>query len=89
MKDEDPALYHDAWRRLCTADGIIVPGGFGERGFEGKVLAANWVRPPLRKKGGGDAPVLGLLEAWLHTGWGGAEAVIVVCVVFLFVFRDR
>ncbi len=24
--------------------GIIVPGGFGSRGTEGKVLAANWAR---------------------------------------------
>ncbi|MCD6302536.1 MAG: CTP synthase [Anaerolineae bacterium] len=30
--------------RLTEADGIIVPGGFGERGVEGKVLAARYAR---------------------------------------------
>jgi CTP synthase len=29
---------------LAKADGIIVPGGFGERGVEGKVLAARYAR---------------------------------------------
>jgi CTP synthase len=29
---------------LHSVDGIIVPGGFGERGFEGKVLATTWAR---------------------------------------------
>ncbi len=29
---------------LGQADGILVPGGFGIRGFEGKVLSARWAR---------------------------------------------
>lgn len=29
---------------LKSADGIIVPGGFGTRGIEGKILAANYAR---------------------------------------------
>lgn len=29
---------------LETVDGIVVPGGFGERGIEGKILAARWAR---------------------------------------------
>jgi CTP synthase len=29
---------------LETADGILVPGGFGVRGIEGKILAANYAR---------------------------------------------
>jgi CTP synthase len=29
---------------LSPMDGIVVPGGFGERGFEGKVLAARYCR---------------------------------------------
>ncbi|KAJ2801259.1 CTP synthase ura7 [Coemansia helicoidea] len=41
---KDPLKYHEAWQRLCAADGILVPGGFGERGFEGMVLAAKWAR---------------------------------------------
>ena len=30
--------------RLAQADGIVVPGGFGERGIEGKILAARYAR---------------------------------------------
>ncbi|HWD25375.1 MAG TPA: CTP synthase, partial [Acidimicrobiales bacterium] len=29
---------------LPTLDGIIIPGGFGERGIEGKIVAAHWAR---------------------------------------------
>jgi CTP synthase len=29
---------------LADADGIVVPGGFGERGIEGKILAAQYAR---------------------------------------------
>jgi CTP synthase len=32
------------WDVLATVDGIVVPGGFGYRGFEGKVLAARYAR---------------------------------------------
>jgi len=32
------------WDVLAAVDGIVVPGGFGERGIEGKILAANWAR---------------------------------------------
>ena len=30
--------------KLQACNGIVVPGGFGERGIEGKVLAAHWAR---------------------------------------------
>ncbi len=30
--------------KLCHADGILVPGGFGERGIEGKIIAAQYAR---------------------------------------------
>jgi CTP synthase len=30
--------------RLAQADGIVVPGGFGERGIEGKIRAASYAR---------------------------------------------
>jgi len=33
-----------AWDALYSVDGVVVPGGFGERGIEGKILAANWAR---------------------------------------------
>ncbi|HLF01502.1 MAG TPA: gamma-glutamyl-gamma-aminobutyrate hydrolase family protein, partial [Anaerolineales bacterium] len=32
------------WDVLSSVDGIVVPGGFGERGIEGKILAANHAR---------------------------------------------
>ncbi len=32
------------WERFADLDGIVVPGGFGERGVEGKVMAARWAR---------------------------------------------
>lgn len=32
------------WDELAKADGIIVPGGFGHRGVEGKVMAARFAR---------------------------------------------
>ncbi len=31
-------------RHLTNADGILVPGGFGNRGIEGKICAANYAR---------------------------------------------
>ncbi len=37
-------VHADAWARLRAADGILVPGGFGHRGVEGKILAANYAR---------------------------------------------
>jgi CTP synthase len=33
-----------SWDRLKEVDGIVVPGGFGYRGVEGKVLAARFAR---------------------------------------------
>ncbi|EEH59821.1 CTP synthase [Micromonas pusilla CCMP1545] len=41
---EDPAGYADAWDKVHGADGILVPGGFGERGTEGKILTAKYAR---------------------------------------------
>jgi len=34
----------NATEQLARADGIIVPGGFGERGIEGKIMAARYAR---------------------------------------------
>ncbi|KAI4177166.1 MAG: hypothetical protein LQ343_000648 [Gyalolechia ehrenbergii] len=41
---ESPAAFHKAWHQLCTASGILVPGGFGKRGIEGMIAAAKWAR---------------------------------------------
>ncbi|KAI0694967.1 CTP synthase [Cytidiella melzeri] len=40
----NPARYHDAWKAVVSADGILVPGGFGDRGTEGMMLAITWAR---------------------------------------------
>ncbi|KAI5846480.1 CTP synthase [Morchella snyderi] len=40
----DPARYHKAWHDVCTANGVLVPGGFGVRGTEGMIAAAKWAR---------------------------------------------
>ncbi|KAI0746974.1 CTP synthase [Daedaleopsis nitida] len=39
-----PAKYHDAWKAVVSANGILVPGGFGVRGSEGMMLAIKWAR---------------------------------------------
>ncbi|XP_050443622.1 CTP synthase 2 [Adelges cooleyi] len=40
----DAVGYHEAWQQLCRSDGVIVPGGFGTRGVEGKIEACRWCR---------------------------------------------
>lgn len=42
-----------AGSRLSDLDGIVIPGGFGDRGFEGKIAAAGYAREH-------DIPCLGL-----------------------------
>ena len=42
--EASPAKFHKAWHDVCTADGILVPGGFGVRGTEGMIAAAKWAR---------------------------------------------
>ncbi|KAJ8328183.1 CTP synthase ura7 [Batrachochytrium dendrobatidis] len=41
---KDPLKYHEAWKYVVSANGILVPGGFGERGTEGKIAAIKWAR---------------------------------------------
>jgi CTP synthase len=43
-KQKDLAGYHKAWHDLATAQGILVPGGFGTRGTEGMIAAAHHAR---------------------------------------------
>jgi CTP synthase len=38
-----PGDYHKAWHEICTANGILVPGGFGTRGTEGMIAAVSEV----------------------------------------------
>ena len=45
LEDDWPVKEHkQAWDVLRAADGILVPGGFGDRGIEGKILAAHHAR---------------------------------------------
>uniref|UniRef100_A0A673V550 CTP synthase n=1 Tax=Suricata suricatta TaxID=37032 RepID=A0A673V550_SURSU len=41
---EDPVKFHEAWQKLCKAEGVLVPGGFGIRGTLGKLQAISWAR---------------------------------------------
>uniref|UniRef100_A0A4W4EMM2 CTP synthase n=1 Tax=Electrophorus electricus TaxID=8005 RepID=A0A4W4EMM2_ELEEL len=43
-QQEEPVKYHEAWQKLCSANGVLVPGGFGVRGTEGKIQAIRWAR---------------------------------------------
>uniref|UniRef100_A0A023EVR3 CTP synthase n=1 Tax=Aedes albopictus TaxID=7160 RepID=A0A023EVR3_AEDAL len=43
-KQETPHLYYEAWQILTNSNGVIVPGGFGTRGVEGKIRACQWSR---------------------------------------------
>lgn len=36
--------HESAWKKVKNSDGVIVPGGFGRRGFQGKILAAEYCR---------------------------------------------
>ena len=49
--DEDE--HTAAWKALRDADGVLVPGGFGDRGVEGKIKAAHYARTE-------DVPYLGI-----------------------------
>jgi CTP synthase len=40
LEENDP----ESWKKLKECAGMIVPGGFGKRGIEGKVMAAKYAR---------------------------------------------
>ncbi|TLS31314.1 hypothetical protein PpBr36_02456 [Pyricularia pennisetigena] len=40
----DKKEFDAAWEKVKSADGILVPGGFGNRGTEGMIAAAKWAR---------------------------------------------
>ncbi|ESK82881.1 ctp synthase [Moniliophthora roreri MCA 2997] len=44
VQEAAPARYHDAWRAVVGASGLLVPGGFGSRGTEGMLLAIKYAR---------------------------------------------
>ncbi|MCO5967382.1 MULTISPECIES: CTP synthase [Actinoallomurus] len=44
VKSDDCETPQGAERELRGVDGVLIPGGFGVRGIEGKVAAARWAR---------------------------------------------
>jgi CTP synthase len=42
--DSERLEHNQGWEAVYAADGIIVPGGFGHRGIEGKIAAARYAR---------------------------------------------
>lgn len=51
--DSETVTDENVSERLKSADGILVPGGFGNRGIEGKIAAAKYARE-------NDVPFLGI-----------------------------
>ena len=43
-KNKNDEEFENSWNMLKSSDGILVPGGFGDRGIEGKILAAQYAR---------------------------------------------
>ncbi|KAI9671010.1 MAG: CTP synthase ura7 [Alyxoria varia] len=50
---DDPKLHQQSWRKIYESDGMLVPGGFGDRGIEGMILAIKYARE-------NDKPFLGV-----------------------------
>ena len=44
FKQSQPVKYEQAWTVVKTANGILVPGGFGSRGFLGMLAACRYAR---------------------------------------------
>lgn len=42
--DEDDRTSDESWERLRRCDGVVIPGGFGARGVEGKISAIRFCR---------------------------------------------
>mmetsp|Transcript_26093 Transcript_26093/g.34259 ORF Transcript_26093/g.34259 Transcript_26093/m.34259 type:complete len:634 (+) Transcript_26093:47-1948(+) len=42
--ESDPEKYAQSWEKIKDADGVLIPGGFGTRGLEGKIAAAKYAR---------------------------------------------
>jgi CTP synthase len=44
LEDNQDTMEGESWEKVKNCQGVIVPGGFGSRGFDGKVLAAKYCR---------------------------------------------
>ncbi|CAE8642965.1 unnamed protein product [Polarella glacialis] len=75
-QQQEPKKYEAAWSALKSAQGVLVPGGFGTRGIEGKVATAGYCRAAKK-------PYLGICVglqtaviefARSELGWEGANS---------------
>lgn len=41
---QNPSKHAKAWEELRSCHGVLVPGGFGSRGLEGKIQAIKYAR---------------------------------------------
>lgn len=44
MRISNPDLFHQAWLSVSNSHAVLVPGGFGARGLEGKLAAIRFCR---------------------------------------------
>ncbi|KPI34489.1 CTP synthase [Cyphellophora attinorum] len=44
LEQQNTDAYYKSWHQVRTADGVLVPGGFGQRGTEGMIAAATYAR---------------------------------------------
>jgi len=44
LEENQDTMEGESWEKVKNCQGVIVPGGFGNRGFDGKVLAAKYCR---------------------------------------------
>lgn len=44
QRSHDSATYDAAWKKLKSCQGVLVPGGFGNRGIEGMIAASRYCR---------------------------------------------
>ncbi|CAL8086163.1 unnamed protein product [Calicophoron daubneyi] len=44
MRLKNPDCFHQAWLSVSSCDAVVVPGGFGPRGVEGKIAAIRFCR---------------------------------------------
>jgi len=44
LEERDTQESRESWRLLESVDGVIVPGGFDNRGVNGKILTVSWAR---------------------------------------------
>ena len=72
----DSEKYRESWDDLKSADGILVPGGFGTRGTEGKIAAAKYARE-------NKVPYLGKIDSFIEYYERTLLAYIIIFYIYL------